>query len=60
MFIEENLIKAEKRMKNTKKKNGNKELEKIKATYDAASAFASIMSSMLQKEQVFMDYNKMK
>ncbi len=42
------------------KKIGNKEQEKIKATYNAASAFTSIMSSMLQREQVFMDYNKMK
>ncbi len=28
-------------------------------TYNAASAFATIMSSVLEREELFMDYNKM-
>jgi hypothetical protein len=28
-------------------------------TYNAASAFATIMSLVLEREELFMDYNKM-
>jgi hypothetical protein len=59
LFLDEHLKKAEKRLK-TAKKIGHKELQQIKTTYNAASAFASIMSSTLQREQAFKDYDEMK
>ena len=51
--------KAENKLKNAKK-IGVKELQKIKETYNAASAFASIMSLTLQREQIFKNYDEMK
>ena len=60
VFLDEHLKKAENKLKNTKKKIGVKELQKIKETYNAASAFASIMSLTLQREEVFKNYDEMK
>ena len=58
-LIGESLQKAQNRQKNTKKKVTAKENEKIKQTYNAASAFATIMSLVLEREELFLDYNKM-
>ena len=58
-LIGESLQKAQNRQKNTKKKVTAKENKNIKQTYNAASAFATIMSSVLEREELFLDYNKM-
>jgi hypothetical protein len=36
-----------------------KENENIKQTYNAASAFATIISLVLEREELFLDYNRM-
>ncbi len=58
MLISQSLEKAKNQLKNTKKKIGVKEREKIMQTYNATSAFATIMSSVLEREELFMDYNE--
>jgi hypothetical protein len=45
--------------KKYKKKVLAKENENIKQTYNAASAIATKMSSVLEREELFLDYNKM-
>ncbi len=58
-LIGKSLQKAQNRQKNTKKKVTAKENENIKQTYNAASAFATIMSLVLEREELFLDYNEM-
>ncbi len=58
-LISESLEKATNRQKRAKKKITAKENKNMKQTYNAASAFATIMSSVLQKVDVFEDYEEM-
>ncbi len=55
----ESLEKAKNQQKSAKKFFTAKENKNIKQTYNAASAFAIIMSSVLEKKDVFEDYEEM-
>ncbi len=58
-LIRESLEKATNRQKRAKNKITAKENDNMKQTYNAASAFATIMSSVLQTVDVFEDYEEM-
>ncbi len=58
-LISESLEKATNQQKRANKKITAKENKNMKQTYNAASAFATIMSSVLQKVDVFEDYEEM-
>jgi hypothetical protein len=58
-LISESLEKAKNRQKRAKTKFTAKENDNMKETYNAASTFATIMSSVLGKTDVFEDYEEM-
>ncbi len=58
-LISELLEKATNQRKRAKKKFTAKENKNMKQTYNPASAFATIMSSVLQKVDIFEDYEEM-
>ncbi len=58
-LISESLEKATNQQKRAKTKITAKENENMKQTYNATSTFATIMSSVLQKVDVFKDYEEM-